>query len=172
MNQKSAASPQTARAAERQPSNFEGLETEVVAVDDLAVTRSIACRCGSRTGRVLAGERSAEGCWLDPLTWVCSACESSHNFFDSARDGYDGRFGHGSSYDQATERSYIGCPQCGAQPLEVQCRLVYNIDASELDEDLGPERSEQLPDFFDWLAVTAECASCRHRFDIGEWELA
>src|SRR5687768_6817534 len=138
LNDKSAASPQTARAAERQPSNFEGLDAAVVAVDDLAVTRSIACRCGSRTGRVLAGEEWPEGGWADPLTWVCNACQTSSTFFDSARDGYDGRFGHGSTYDQATAEAEIACPECGATSLRVQCELIYNIDPSELDEDLGP----------------------------------
>jgi DNA-directed RNA polymerase subunit RPC12/RpoP len=172
VNEKSGASPQTARAAERQPSNFEGLETEVIAVDDLVVTRSIACRCGSRTGRVLAGERLAEWGWLDPLTWVCSACERSHVFFDSAQDGYDGRFGHGTSHAQATKQAAISCPECGAQMLEVQCGLVHNIDASELDEALGPDKSKQFSDYFDWLNVNAECASCQRQFPVGDWELA
>lgn len=172
MNGKSGASPQTARAAERQPTNFEGLETKVVAVDEFVVTRSIACRCGSRAGRVLAGEHLPECGWLDPLTWDCGICGRSHNFFDSSRDGYDGRLGHGTSSRQATELAYVSCPECGGQSLEVQCQLVHNIDASELDEMLGPGQSDQLSDYFDWLAVTAQCASCKRRFDIGDWELA
>ena len=172
MNEYSGASPQTARAAERQPSNFEGLKTEVIAVDELAVTRAIACACGSRTGRVLAGEQSPELGWLDPLTWICSACERSCNFFDSARDGYDGRFGHGTTYYQATRQEVLSCPECGAQTLEVLCALTYNNDAAELDEALGPDKSEQLSDYFDWLDVNAKCGSCQCRFQIGSWELA
>jgi hypothetical protein len=144
----------------------------VIAVDELAVTRSIACRCGGRTGRVLAGEQLPGWGWYDPLTWVCGTCETPHNFFDSDRDGYDGRLGHGSSNQQATEVAAIGCPECGAQLLKVKCDLIHNIEASELDEILGPDKSDQLSDYFDWIDVKAECAACRCKFQIGDWELA
>jgi len=50
--------------------------------------------------------------------------------------------------------------------------MVYNIDASELDGILGPDKSCLLSDYFDWLEAQAECASCHHRFKIGDWELA
>jgi DNA-directed RNA polymerase subunit RPC12/RpoP len=163
--------PQTARAAERQPTNFDGLVTEVVAVDSLAVTRSLACPCGSRTGRLLAGERFEDALWLDPLSFACDACGKTVNFFDSDRDGYDGRLGHGTTQYQATETAAIACPGCGASSLKVQCDLVHNIDASELDEMLG-DKAHLLSDYFDWLRVDAECASCGHRFEVGDWELA
>ena len=172
MNEWPGASPQTARAAERQPTNFDGLKTEVVDVDDLVVTRSIACQCGNPTGRVIAGEPLPDWGWLDPLTWVCDGCEKSHNFFDSARDGYDGRLGHGTTHRQAENQVEIDCPECGGQSLQVQCPLAYNVAASELDDILGPNKSHRLTDYFDWLEAKAECVSCRRRFTIGDWELA
>ena len=172
MSAQSDASPQTKRAAEQQPANFQGLRTSVLSVDDISVTRLIVCRCGSSTGRLLAGQGSPDFPHLDPLTWVCSACGESHNFFDSERDGHDGRFGHGSSYDQAAKQAEVGCPDCDVREMKVQCSLIYNIEASELDEALGPESADQLPDYFDGLEVTAACASCRREFNIGSWELA
>ena len=172
MNRDSGTSPQTARAAERQPSNFAGLRTEVIAVDDLAVTRAIACECGGRTGRVLAGELLPGWGWLDPLTWLCGACARAHDFFDSGRDGYDGRLGIPTQSQQATSRAEIGCPRCGAREFAIQCQLIYNIEAAELDEILGPDKAHLLSDYFDWLEVSATCAACHHRFSVGDWELA
>jgi hypothetical protein len=166
-----ATSPQTARAAERQPTNFDGLVTAVVAVDALAVTRSLACPCGSRTGRLLAGERFEDALWLDPLSFACDACGKTVNFFDSDRDGYDGRLGHGTTHYQATETAAIACPGCGALSLKVRCHLIHNVDASELDEMLG-DRSHLLSDYFDALVVEAECASCGGDIYVGDWELA
>jgi hypothetical protein len=172
MNGRTALSPATALAAERQPANFEGLDASVVAVDDLAVTRAIACPCGSQTGFVLAGGEAPEGGWLDPLTWICSSCGTSRLFFDSARDGYDGRFGHGTTYMQGSEQAGIACPECGGETLRVRCDLIYNIDPSELAEDLAPGNAGHFTDYFDWLNVTAECASCHQAFAVGDWELA
>lgn len=172
MNGRSGLSPQTMRAAERPPANFEGLNTVVTAVDEFTVTRSLACLCGSGSGRVAAGEASSEAGWLDPMTWACSACGTSRTFFDSSRDGYDGRFGLGTSHNQNNNLKEIGCPGCGAESLRVECHLAYNIDALELEEDLGPDKFDQLSDYFDALNVNAECASCHHKFNIGSWELA
>lgn len=163
--------PQTERAAGRQPSNFEGLNTTVIAVDDLTVTRTLACQCGTKTGRVRAGEDS-ENVRLDTLTWICDGCGKAHVFFDSDRDGYDGRFGNGTSYDQATNLAEIACPECSAKSHLVECQLIYNIDAAELDDALGPDGSGQLSDYFDAIDVNAECASCQRTFNVGSWELA
>ena len=168
---RSGASPQAARGAERQPTNFDGLDTIVVEVDDIIVTRALACPCGSQTGRVRAGEQREDGGRLDPLTFVCDACDEAVKFFDSARDGYDGRFGNGTSYHQASTEAEVGCPACGGRSLGVRCRLHYNIDASERDEQLG-EQIHLLSDYFDALTVNAVCASCRRKFGIGDWELA
>ena len=110
--------------------------------------------------------------WLDPLIWICDACGATHTFFDSARDGYDGRLGHGTSYYQATDPVEIHCPACNGRSLNVQCGLIYNIDASELDEDLEPGRVDHLTDLFDALDVNARCASCHTQFNVGAWELA
>ena len=170
MNGASATSPQTARAAERQPTNFDGLDTVVVAVDDLGVTRAIACTCGSPTGRVLAGRQDNWG-WPDPLNFACDACGTRTKFFDSARDGYDGRCGHGTTHQQGFDEVAVACPNCGTVSLRVQCVLTHNIDASELDDMLG-ERSHLLSDYFDWLDVDATCTACRQRFNVGSWELA
>ena len=163
-------SPQAAYAAKRQPTNFQGLKSVVVGVDDIFVTRSLLCECGSDTGRLIAGEFS-EGMWADPLTWVCSVCDTAHNFFDSSRDGYDGRHGHGSSYDQPEVQTEISCSGCGGKPMRVRCELIYNIDLSEFEEDLG-ENLHLISDYFDALGVNAECAGCRQKLDVGNWELA
>ena len=163
-------SPQTARAAERQPTNFDGLATEVVAVDELAVTRALACSCGGRTGRLIAGE-PFEGMWLDPLAFACESCGREVIFFDSDRDGYDGRLGHGTTHLQATSLAAIACPGCGGSSLKVRCELIHNIEASELDDMLG-DRAHLLSDYFDALVVTAECASCGGDIHVGDWELA
>ena len=170
MNAAPGTSPQTARAAERPPTNFDGLETTVVAVDELAVVRVLACTCGGRTGRLLAGERDGEG-WLDPLGFACDSCGRTVNFFDSARDGYDGRFGHGTTHVQATQTAAIACPGCGGASLKVRCELIHNIDASEFDELLG-KFAHLLSDYFDALVVEAECASCGGEIYVGDWELA
>ena len=172
MNGRSGMSTRTALAAQQQPANFEGLDTSVVAVDDLAVTRAIACRCGSQTGLVLTGGEAPEGGWRDPLSWVCSSCGISRQFFDSARDGYDGRFGHGTTYDQGFEQAEIACPECGAETMRVRCDLIYNIDPAELTEELESGNAGHFADYFDWLNVKAECASCNKEFQIGDWELA
>lgn len=165
-------STQTARAVELQPANFEGLATRVTAVDDVTVTRALACQCGGRSGRLTAGSGSPDMPWLDPLIWTCGACGACRDFFDSSRDGYDGRFGHGSAYEQGGERRRIACPSCRSDGLAVSCVLFYNVDASELEEDLGPERSKHLSDYFDALGVNARCESCKTEFEIGNWELA
>ena len=164
-------SPQAERAAERQPDNFEGLQTTVVATKDISVTRSLACQCGSKTGRLLAGSDAPNG-HLDPLTWTCDSCAKSHVFFDSDRDGYDGRLGNGTSYDQATTMTAIECPECAGKSHNVQCELIYNIDADELDELAASDGGGHLANLFDGLDVNAECASCHRLFHIGSWELA
>jgi DNA-directed RNA polymerase subunit RPC12/RpoP len=170
MTGSSAISPQATYAAERQPTNFEGLKSEVVQIDDIFVTRSLICGCGSDTGRLFGGKFS-EGMWGDPLTWVCTGCRTAHNFFDSARDGYDGRFGHGSCYEQAQETAEICCPSCGGKILRVRCGLAYNNDPSDFEEDLG-ENLHLISDYFDGLDVNAECTYCQRGFNVGTWELA
>jgi DNA-directed RNA polymerase subunit RPC12/RpoP len=162
---------QAVRAAERQPDNFDGLQTTVVASEEVSVTRSLACQCGSETGRVLAGGEAANG-HLDPLTWTCDRCSKAHVFFDSDRDGYDGRLGNGTAYDQATVLAEIECPECAAKSHKVQCELIYNIDADELDELAESGGGEHLANLFDGLSVNAECALCHRQFQIGSWELA
>lgn len=164
-------SPQAERAAERQPDNFEGMQTTVVATGDLSITRSLACQCGSNTARLLAGGEAVNG-YLDPLTWTCDGCSTAHVFFDSDRDGYDGRLGNGTSYDQATTLAEIECPECAAISHQVRCELVYNIDADELDELAESDGGGHLANLFDGLDVIAECASCHRPFHIGSWELA
>ena len=163
--------PQAKRAAERQPDNFEGLQTTVLETEDVSVTRSLACQCGSKTGRVLAGAEAPNG-YSDPLTWTCDTCAKSHVFFDSDRDGYDGRLGNGTSYDQATTTAEIACPACAAKSHKVQCELIYNIEADELDELAESDGGGHLANLFDGLDVNAECAACQRTFHIGSWELA
>ena len=163
--------PQIERAAKRQPDNFDGFKTTVVATDAVSVTRSLACECGSKTGQVLAGGEAANG-HLDPLTWACDSCAKSHVFFDSDRDGYDGRLGNGTSYEQATKVTEVVCPECAGKSHKVQCQLVYNIDADELDELLDSDGGGHLSNLFDALDVNAECGSCHRSFQIGSWELA
>ena len=163
--------PQAKRAAERQPDNFDGFQTTVVATEDVSVTRSLVCQCGSNTGRVLAGGEAPNG-HLDPLTWTCDNCAESHVFFDSDRDGYDGRLGNGTSYEQATTLAEIECPECAGKSHKVQCELIYNIDAGELDELAESDGGGHLANLFDGLDVIAACALCQRRFHIGSWELA
>ena len=162
--------PQARRAAERQPDNFGALQTTVLATDDVSVTRALACQCGSKVGRVLAGPETPNG-HSDPLTWTCDTCAKSEVFFDSDRDGYDGRLGNGTSYDQATTTAEIECPNCAAKSHKVQCELIYNIDADELDELVESDGGGHLANLFDGLDVNAECASCQRAFHIGSWEL-
>jgi DNA-directed RNA polymerase subunit RPC12/RpoP len=165
------ATPETWRATERQPANFGGLDAIVVATNDVSVTRSLRCQCGSKIGRVLAGDKAADG-YLDPLTWICDGCRKSQVFFDSHRDGYDGRLGHGTSYDQATTVKEIECPECSAKLHKVQCQLIYNIDADELHGLAELYAGGHLADLFDALDVNAECTSCHRPFHVGNWELA
>lgn len=163
--------PQVERAAERQPDNLDGLQAEVVGTGEVSVTRSLTCQCGSKTGRVLAGGDAQNG-HLDPLTWICDRCEKSCIFFDSDRDGYDGRLGNGTSYGQATTVAEVECPECASRSHRVQCELIYNIDADDLDELAASDGGGHLANLFDALDVNAECASCRRRFHLGSWELA
>ena len=163
--------PQAARAAERQPDNFDGLRATVVATEDVFVTWLLACQCGSTTGRVLAGGDAQSG-YFDPLTWACDNCAKSHIFFDSDRDGYDGRLGHGTSYVQATTMAEIRCPECAATSHKVQCGLGYNSDVDELDELAESDGGGNMANLFDGIDVNAECACCRRAFHVGSWELA
>lgn len=163
--------PQIERAAKRQPDNFDGLQTTVVATDQVSVTRSLVCECGSKTGRVLAGGEAANG-YLDPLTWTCDGCAKSHVFFDSDRDGYDGRLGNGTSYNQAATVTEIVCPECSGESHKVHCQLGYNIDADEVDELLEADGGGHLSNLFDAFDVNAECGSCHRYFHVGNWELA
>jgi hypothetical protein len=163
--------PQAERAAERQPDNFDGLQATVVGTEEVSVIRSLTCQCGSETGRVLAGGDAQNG-YLDPLKWTCDSCATAHLFFDSDRDGYDGRLGNGTSYCQATTVAEIECPECASKSHRVRCELIYNIDADELDELAESGEVGHLANLFDALDVNAECASCHRQFHIGSWELA
>jgi Zn finger protein HypA/HybF involved in hydrogenase expression len=131
----------------------------------------LACQCGANIGRLLAGG-NAPSDYLDPLTWTCDNCGNSRVFFDSDRDGYDGRLGNGTSYEQATTVAEIECPKCAAKSHKVECGLTYNIDADELDELAESDGGGHLANLFDALYVSAECASCQRTFDVGNWELA
>jgi hypothetical protein len=162
---------QAQRAAERQPDNFDGFQTTVMAIGDVSVTRLLVCQCGSKTGRVLAGGEAPNG-HLDPLTWTCDRCAKSNVFFDSDRDGYDGRLGNGTSYEQATTLIEITCPACATKSHTVQCEMFYNIGAEELDELAESDGAGHLANLFDGLDVSAACASCQRSFHIGSWELA
>lgn len=93
-------------------------------------------------------------------------------FFDSNRDGYDGCLGNGTSYDQANTMSEIECPECAGKYHRVQCELIYNIEANELDELAVSDGGGHLANLFDGLDVNAERASCHRPFHIGSWELA
>ncbi|MGZ2413088.1 hypothetical protein ACUXST_002530 [Sphingomonas sp. F9_3S_D5_B_2] len=93
-------------------------------------------------------------------------------FFDSNRDGYDGRLGNGTSYQQAATLKEVECPDCAAKAHSVKCELIYNIDADELDDLAHSDGGGHLANLFDALDVNAECAACKRTFHVGNWELA
>ena len=160
------------RASERQPSNLAGLLTTLVEVKGETVAWQVACACGSRIGKILAGAGGDDFPWLDPLDFKCIVCSSVVNFFDSERDGYNGRRCGGSSYDQDTTRRLVYCSNCRSPDFNLTVKLAYGIDFDDPDESLGEDEIPLASDFFDGLSVDAQCSKCQSIVKVGPWELA
>lgn len=157
------------RAKSVLPSNFKGLRAHRVDVEGVFVTRILGCNCGSESGSVKATATEGELPYLDPVWFDCSGCDGSIMFFDSSRDGYNGRLNGGASYGQGDQPEATLCPACGSQEALLACGVAYNIDF-EKEDQLDLLREAQ--DYFDAIDVNASCAQCSEVRHIGAWELA
>lgn len=157
-------------ARDKLPESFEGLRTISVKVDTVDVMRTLGCICRSNHGEIRATPtRDAQLPFLDPVIFVCTSCRTSVTFFDSSRDGYDGRLNGGASYDQGSNPEASVCLNCGHIPTTLSCDLAYNIDFEEEEQS---ERLSEAQNYFDAISISATCATCSHRRHIGDWETA
>jgi Zn finger protein HypA/HybF involved in hydrogenase expression len=163
---------QTVRAATQQPCCFEGFHTSAELLDRVTVRRQMICECGGSQGILEARQGWDTFPYADPLSYTCLSCEAERTFFDSHRDGYDNVMGNGATSTQGEKITTVGCPTCKGFQFAVTSELLYNIEASEIDEELGESSKFGPSDCFDAINVYASCPSCKERFYVGGWELA
>jgi hypothetical protein len=164
--------PQTVRAGLQQPQCFAGFKTQGELVDRVTVRRAMVCQCGGTTG-ILEAMQGWDGFpYADPLSLTCLSCETPREFFNSHRDGYDNVMGNGATSHQGHKITTFGCEDCGGWSVNVTSDLLYNIDADEIDEELGDRMDATPSDCFDAINVHAKCIDCGESSTVGGWELA
>ncbi|MBC7985611.1 MAG: hypothetical protein H7X93_02930 [Sphingomonadaceae bacterium] len=107
----------------------------------------------------------------DPVGLTCKGCGKEIVFFDSGRDGYDGRLGHGTTYFQSEERSSVACANGHSEPFSITAQTIYNIDLDEI-EDIVREHGGNPSDYFDAFGISALCQICGEDICVGDWECA
>ena len=134
------------------------------------MSRTLGCACESPHGTIQASPTGDDQLsFLDPVTFTCAACGRSVVFFDSQRDGYDGRLNDGAAYEQGEASEPSTCQKCGNTSATLLCGLGYNIDFEEEGElDLLPEAQN----YFDAIDINGRCGSCGETRHIGSWETA
>lgn len=163
---------QTVRAGAQQPKCFAGFNTSAELLDRVTVSRAMICKCGGSVG-ILEARQGWEGVpYIDPLAMTCVSCGTAREFFNSHRDGYDNVMQNGATSQQGEKVTTFGCERCGGAKLNVTSDLKYNIDADEIDEELGNRTDVSLSDCFDAINVRAKCVECGLSSTIGGWELA
>ncbi len=162
------------KAKARQPSNFVGLKTVQMKVDDVFLERNFICNCGTEALSILAGKFEEEDIWLDPVSYICSYCNQKNKIFDSQTDGYDGLLCGGSASMQNNDQEIIKCPKCQEEKFKLKADIAYNINFDEPEEfeELDDEFKSRLSDLYDALSLSATCVACDNIFTIGDWELA
>lgn len=157
------------RAAAALPANLDGLRELSIKVESVFIYRALACSCGG-DGTVLATPSGNDELpFLDPISFSCTACGKSTVFFDSQRDGYDGRLNGGACYEQGTAPQIIPCESCSGSAMALECGLAYNTD---FEEEGDIELLDQAPDLFDSIDVNVRCKNCGSVQHVGAWELA
>ena len=157
------------RARSALPTNFTGLRAVATKVEGNAVIHELGCICGGELGRVTATPVGGELPNLDPVSFECAKCGNVVTFFDSSRDGYDGRLNDGACYEQGDRPAVVHCQGCGASSGKLACGLVYNIDFQEEGE---LESLAEVQDYFDFIEIALRCPSCGVTTYVGQWELA
>jgi rubredoxin len=156
-------------ARDRLPANFAGLRAVATKVEGNAVIHELACECGGEEGQVKATPDGGDLAYLDPVSFECAKCGNSVTFFDSSRDGYDGRLNDGACYHQGQQPNIVRCQDCGGSSGKLACGLVYNIDF-EAEGEL--ESLAEVQDYFDFIEIARRCPSCGVTTYVGQWELA
>jgi hypothetical protein len=163
------------------PSNFAGFVALETRVEGDTALHSMACKCGQTALVLSAGStdnhpefKNRGVVWLDPLWLECSHCAARVNFFDSRRDGYDGRLNGGCASGQSADLRIVTCSGCSRHDGEIEVRVSYQNDIEEMDEIFQEDAilSPIYADYFDWMSVFRKCPDCNDRALIGDWECA
>ncbi len=162
------------RAMNRQPSNFDGLQTTSMCVEGIALHRAFQCACGNDRLKLFAGKWPEQDTWLDPIRFECSACGVSKEIFNSQTDGYDGKLCGGACCLQNADQESVRCPLCGGHELKLKASICYNVDYDDPQElaGLDDEHKAALSDLYDAMELSCVCVVCENDFPIGDWELA
>ncbi len=162
------------KAKDRQPTNFDGLQTTAMVVEGVILHRTFQCACGNDHLNILAGKWPDQKTWLDPVQFTCQGCGASKEIFNSQTDGYDGKLCGGAACLQNPDYELVECPECNGRDLRLKASIFYNIDyddpreLAELDDDF----KAVLGDLYDALGLSGVCKECENEFPIGDWELA
>ncbi len=142
----------------------------------------LICPCGCSKGSIygyslvkMSDRWDGPLFFLSPLAFKCSDCGRCTEIIDTHVHGYDGEFERRSGkVNKITKRGsgareVFQCHDCEQTEFTMEASFVFShFDHIEDEPELGP----YAMDFFDWFALKATCASCKHEMSVGSYELA
>lgn len=141
-----------------------------ISKDELdSINLNVACLCGTEK-HFVEGIADVDLGLLCPISTNCPACHTENTIFDVNVHGYDGEFGHVSSYPEFEgKRDRLTCKQCDCKLFKVTIRLSYQFEDMTGFDDIPVD---EIPNYFDTFGMVLECSECTTEIHIGDYECA
>ena len=142
---------------------------------------ALRCRCGGRTGKLMAHplakynpDYHGPPVFISPLAFRCAPCGKTTPIIDTQRHGYNSEIDKpgeslDSNYRGTGRRQEVPCPKCGGREFSLTAFCAHSdFDLIEDEPELEPRAQE----YFDWFECRGACASCGKQSSLADFELA